>query len=142
MWVDDEDREYEHWWGALRGGFEMLNEEERLALLFGVFLVAVFAFSAGYLYGGGLGDDSASADTMKTVNGTIELVISEKMELPDATEYCNDLGYGSHGRYGSGKIGSSDTLSITCHPEEDGTWTSYYFDLNMTLVDSEETVRR
>lgn len=58
--------------------------------------------------------------------------------LPNARTYCQEQGF-DWGTYSDSKGISGDTLSITCYPEEDGSWTTYYFDLNMSVIDKEVT---
>lgn len=75
------------------------------------------------------------------VAGSDEVVIETDGQLPHAREFCQEQGF-DWGAY-SGSTGTEgDTIAISCYPEEDGFWTTYYFDLNMTQVGKEVTEKR
>lgn len=98
-----------------------------------------FAFSLGIVLGISFGVVFATG--VDTLAGPDEVVIETPNQLPNADDYCQKQGF-DFGLYGGSKGIEGDTLSITCYPEEDGSHTSYYFDLNMSKIDTEVTTTR
>lgn len=66
-----------------------------------------------------------------------DTVIKTDAKLTDARDYCQHRGF-DWGLYTGGPGISGKKLGITCHPEKDGSYTKFYFDLNMTQIGKEE----
>jgi hypothetical protein len=62
-------------------------------------------------------------------------------QLMDAEAYCKARGFDWRNYVGPNST-QSGQLSITCYPESGDSWTTYYFNLNMTKIDAEVTVKR
>lgn len=96
-------------------------EGEGRAILMYIALGVIFGFMAGL-----------------AIAGPEQVVLQSDTRLPNAETYCQKQGF-DWGTYTGGTSIEPDELGIVCHPEEDGTWTTYYFDLNMTQIDKQVT---
>ena len=111
-----------------------------LALAFAALIVAM---THAHPYANTFHEHTAAEDAgnIKTWQANVTAAGEARVELPNADTYCEDWGF-DPGTYGGPKMIEPDMLSITCHPEQDGTWTTYYFNLNMERIDTKTTTTR
>jgi hypothetical protein len=115
------------------------NEEGEMIGYKGEGSIILICISIGLIFGMIFG--TVFNTGVDTLAGSDEVVIETPNQLPDAENYCQKQGF-DFGLYGGSNGIQGDTLSITCYPEEDGSHTTYYFDLNMTKIDTEVTTTR
>ena len=153
MWSDEE-RTHGSITGALKGGWNVLSGEERFVFASMFFLAILVTLWVGIEVGHHIAPDKPIAEqidrpTTPESNVTVAHRIDRskladwedrheppKTVLPHAGDYCRAHGF-EWGKYTSGKGIREDSIAIVCHPEQDDTWTRYYFDLNMNRVDTE-----